>query len=113
MAQIFGTKQNLEPQWKKIYKPRSPKRGTSELLRKIDIGLKPKDYDRAAFIKNVTGNNAKNDAQRFVKGITDAIADLKKQQAKFKDWTEKERSFFAKLINELEFEQKFWMMRAK
>jgi hypothetical protein len=113
MSQIFGTNQELEKQWKKIYKARTPKRGTSELLRKLDRALGAKTYDRQAFVQNVTGNNAKNDAKRFVKGITDAISDLKQQQAKFKDWTEKERSFFAKLINELEFEQKFWMSRAK
>jgi hypothetical protein len=113
VAEILGKKQALEPQWKKVYTARAKKRGTSELLRKIDIGLKPKDYDRAAFVKNVTGNNAKGDAQRFVKGFGDAIASLKKKQAEYKDWTEKEKSFFAKLINELEFEQQFWLHRAK
>jgi hypothetical protein len=113
MAKIFPKKEKLEPQWKSIYKARMPKRGTSELLRIIDASLGIKDYDREYFVKNVSGNNAVSDAERFVKGFKENIAKIETQYKKFKDWTDKEKSFLTTLVKEMEVEQKFWEERLK
>ena len=110
MADIFPKKMKFEPQWKKIYKARTPKRGTSELLRNIDTGIKPQDYDRDYFVANVL--SSKSDIDRFVSGLKDNIKKIETQYAKFKDWTDKEKRFLTTLITELKAEQKFWEQKA-
>jgi hypothetical protein len=75
----------FEPQWKRIYKERLPKRGSSEILRIVDTGLKPLDYDRDYFVANVLSSNS--DINRFVKGLNDNIKRIETQYAKYKDWT--------------------------
>lgn len=110
MAEIFPKKMKFEPQWKKIYKARMPKRGTSELLRIIDAGIKPQDYDRVYFVENVL--SSKGDIDRFVAGLKVNIGKIQSQYAKFKEWTDKEKHFLTKLIAELKVEQKFWEQRA-
>ncbi len=110
MAEIFPKKSKFEPQWKKIYKARMPKRGTSELLRNIDAGVKPQDYDRDFFVKNVL--SSKGDIDRFVAGLKVNIAKIETQYGKFKEWTEKEKHFLTTLVKELRAEQKFWEQQA-
>jgi hypothetical protein len=108
MPPIFGTKKSLETQWKSVYKKRNPKRGTSELFKKLDVALQAKGYDRKVFVQTHLGDNAESDAKRFVKGIGDAVIAIDKQYKKFPDWTDKEHKFLKQLLTELEAEHRFW-----
>lgn len=103
----LDSKQSLEAQWKKLYKPRVPKRGTSELLRKIDGALKIQDYDRMALHRRFAAGNT-NDPKRLLAGFAEAAGSVKKQYEKFKDWTPKENDFLKRLVLDLQNEAKAW-----
>lgn len=107
---IFGNKKTFEAQWKAIFTKRLPKRGTSEMFRKIDAGLKPKDYDRQRFLADVL--SSKNDAVRFHEGLAKNKQTINAQYVKFKDWSAKEKAFFTTVMNEIETERVFWKGQA-
>lgn len=115
MTFSFGKKQ-IEPAWKKIYKKRSPKRGTSEMLRTIDTIQKTGDYDRHDFMKRVLSANPKiavQDCQRFIDGFGTSRDKVQKWMAKFNDWTDKEKVFLQQLTMAMQQEIIAWTIKQK
>lgn len=93
--------------WKAKRQTRVKASGMTEKLQKYDTLWR--EYDRDYFIANVTGNNPVNDADRYVKGMQAALADVE-QLARTHDkaYNAAEKAVLKKFYDDVNDEVAFW-----